>query len=156
MSRLSRAVACLLILAVAAPLSGQDKEVPYWASIRSKVVNLRVGPGTTYRIDWVYKRPLLPVKVLRRKEGWRLVEDPDGTQGWMTGGLLSRKRTIIVTGEGLADMRKEAAASSPLLWRLEPGVVAGLGECTAGWCEVEIRGHKGFVRGDRLWGTGEP
>jgi SH3-like domain-containing protein len=156
MSRWPGAIAFLLLLTLASPAAAQDSDVPYWASIRAEIVNMRVGPGTSYRIEWVYRRQQLPLKVLRRKEGWRLVEDPDGTRGWMVGRFLSRDRGAIVTGEELADMRKEPDGAARLLFRLEPGVVTRLRDCENGWCLVEIKGHKGFVREDRLWGAGEP
>lgn len=133
-----------------------QREVPYWASIRVDEVNMRVGPGESYRILWVYRRENLPVKVLRLKEGWRLIEDPDGARGWMLGRFLSLKRSVIVNGSGLADMREKAAPSSRLLWRLEPGVVGVLGDCEAGWCSLDVGGREGFVRQDRIWGAGEP
>lgn len=156
MSRLSGAIAFLLLLMLTSPAAAQNSDVPYWASIRAETVNMRVGPGTSYRIEWVYRRQQLPLKVLRRKEGWRLVEDPDGTRGWMVGRFLSRDRGAIVTGEELVDMRKEPDGAARLLFRLEPGVVTRLRDCEYGWCLVEIKGHKGFVREDRLWGAGEP
>src|SRR3546814_9173992 len=71
------------ILAFGMPGTGhaQSREVPYWASLRAEVVNMRVGPSQDYRIEWVYRRQGLPVKVVRVVEGWRLVSDPDGEQG---------------------------------------------------------------------------
>jgi len=143
--------------AAAAPaMAADDVEVPYWASLRVDEVNMRVGPGEDYRIVWVYRRVSLPVKVLRLKEGWRLVRDPDGTEGWMLGRFLSRDRGAIVTGKGLAEMHEQADAASRLLWRIEPGVVGRLGNCDAGWCRLDAGGHVGFVRQERLWGAGEP
>lgn len=130
--------------------------MPYWASINAEVINMRVGPGVTYRIDWVYEREGLPLKVVRREEGWRLVEDPDGSRGWVLGRFLSRQRTAIVNGKALAEMRAQSDQSSRLLWQLEPGVVGKLGACSGGWCLFDANGHKGRVRQDRLWGTGEP
>lgn len=145
----------LFLFASAARAEDNDK-VPYWASLDADIANLRVGPGETYRIDWVYRRTHLPVKVLRREGPWRQVEDPDGTRGWMRDLLLSRQRAAIVKGEGTVEMHAEASDSSRMLWRLEPGVVGLLGECQAGWCPFDVTGHKGFVRQDRLWGAGEP
>ncbi|HEY0960253.1 MAG TPA: SH3 domain-containing protein [Novosphingobium sp.] len=130
--------------------------VPYWASIRVSEVNMRVGPGEDYRIVWVYRRPLLPVRVVRKKEGWRLVEDPDGARGWMLARFLSRERGAIVRGGGLTDMREKAEASSRLLWKIEPGVVGRLGDCAGGWCGFEVAGHVGHVPQERLWGSGTP
>ncbi len=73
-----RAILTLVLLALAAPANAQEREVPYWATLRSDEVNMRVGPGADYKIDWVYRRAGLPMKVVRLVEGWRLVEDPEG------------------------------------------------------------------------------
>ena len=117
---------------------------------------MRVGPASTYNIAWVYHRKQLPLKVLRLKEGWRLVEDPDGTRGWMLGQFLSLERTAIVRGQGLADMREKGSPSARLLWRIEAGVVGKLGDCQAGWCQLAVGPHNGFVEESRLWGAGKP
>jgi SH3-like domain-containing protein len=151
----SRVVLLFTLASIGAPAMAAD-DVPYWASIRASEVNMRVGPGEDYRIKWTYRRQSLPMKVVRIKEGWRLVEDPDGAQGWMLARFLSRERAAYVRGKGLADMREQGSANARLLWRLEPGNVGLLGDCKAGWCRIDVRGHKGFVRQDRLWGAGEP
>ncbi len=158
--RLTRSIAALaagmfLALGLAAPLSAEDTHVPYWASIRVSEVNMRVGPGEDYRINWVYHRPQLPVKVLRIKEGWRLVRDPDGAQGWMLARFLVRQRTAYVIGHDPADMM-ELQGGGKLLWRLAPGVVGKLGDCDRGWCAFTVGPRHGFVAKDRLWGAGEP
>lgn len=156
MSLSLRHLICLALLAIAAPVAAQDEEVPYWASIRVSEVNMRVGPGEDYHIAWVYHRPLLPVKVVRRKEGWRLVEDPDGAKGWMLARFLSRERGAIVKGKGLTQMREKAEADAALRWRVEPGVVGKLGDCAEGWCAFEVAGRAGYLPEDRLWGAGAP
>ena len=143
-----------LLLAPAA--SAQDREVPYWASLSSEEVNMRVGPSERFRISWVYRRLGLPVKVIRLQQGWRLIEEPDGTRGWVFNQLLSLNRTAIVTGEGLVPMRELPQGSARLLWNLEPGVVGDLGECEAGYCRLDVEGHAGWVEASRLWGAGEP
>jgi SH3-like domain-containing protein len=157
MSLSLRLASLALLLVFAAPVAAQtDREVPYWASIRVKEVNMRVGPGGTYKVAWVYHREQLPLKVLRLKEGWRLVEDPDGVQGWVLGQFLSLDRTAMVQGQGLADMRGKGSVGAKLMWRLEPGVVGRLGDCEAGWCRFVVGPHIGFVEQDRLWGAGKP
>lgn len=146
----------LLVLLAAAPAAAQERETPYWASIRSKEVNMRVGPSENYPVDWVYKRKGLPLKVVRVMQGWRLVVDPDGTQGWVFAALLSPERTALVVGEQLAPIRAEPSAGAPLRWNAEPGVVGKLGDCEAGWCEFDVAGRHGWIEADRLWGDGEP
>ncbi|MFV0643106.1 MAG: SH3 domain-containing protein [Sphingomonadaceae bacterium] len=149
--------ALLFAICASQPLCAQEREVPYWAAMRAGEVNMRVGPSEDYKISWVFKRKGLPVKVVRVKEGWRLIRDPDGEQGWVVARLLKPERGALVVGEGLAAMREAPSDSARLKWNLEPGVVGNLGECADGWCVLEIDGRrKGYVRQDRLWGSGEP
>lgn len=146
----------LCLFAVSARAAAQDVELPYWASIDTEEANMRVGAGEQYPIKWVYTRENLPVRVVRLLQGWRYVEEPDGTMGWISASLLSRQRTAIVIGDGLAPMRETGAAGSALRWNLEAGVVGLLGECLEGWCEFDVDGHTGWVEQSRLWGAGEP
>jgi SH3-like domain-containing protein len=149
---------CTLLVStlLAASAAAAETGVPYWASLRVNEVNMRVGPGEDYRISWVYRRQQLPLKVLRLKEGWRLVEDPGGAKGWVLAQFLSRKRGAIVAGQGPAGMHERPGTGTKLLWQLEPGVVGMLGECIAGWCQINVAGSAGYVAQDRLWGAGEP
>lgn len=158
MSLSLRTFAALALLAAATPaVAADDEDVPYWASLRASEVNLRVGPAETYRIAWVYHRPGLPMKVLRRMEGWRLVQDPDGARGWMLARFLKRDRGAIVKGQGLAEMREKGDGGARLLWRLEPGVSGRLGDCDGGWCRFEVSaGQAGYIAEARLWGVGAP
>lgn len=151
-----RGLALLVCLSLAAPAAAQEREVPYWASLRASEVNMRVGPSENFPIDWVYHRQGLPVKVLRINQGWRLVEDPDGATGWVVARLLTPDRGAIVVGDGLAEMHETADADARVLWRAEPGVVGALGDCDEGLCEFAVGTRKGWIREDRLWGAGEP
>jgi SH3-like domain-containing protein len=141
---------------VAIPATAQEREVPYWVSLRSDEVNMRRGPSEEYPIEWVFRRAQLPMKVVRVHEGWRLVQDPDGEEGWISASLLRLDRTALVTGEELAAMRDAPADNGRLLWNAEPGVIGVLGECEAGWCEFDVEGREGWINADRIWGEGEP
>ncbi len=156
MLRLTLFLTAIAASLAAIPVQAQNREVPYWASIRAEKVNMRVGPSADYRIDWVYKRKGLPMKVVRIKEGWRLVRDPDGAQGWVVARLLSPERGAIVIGEGPAALREAPRPGAKLKWNASPGVVGALGKCDAGWCEFDVGGRKGWIEADRLWGAGEP
>ena len=141
---------------LASPARADDPKTPYWAAIRSEEVNMRVGPGEDYRIAWVYHRQRLPFKVLRMKEGWRLVQDPDGAQGWVLARLLTRERSGFVTRGDAAELHDQANGNSRLLWRLAPGVVGKLGNCGSGWCQLSIGPRQGFIEKARVWGAGDP
>lgn len=141
---------------LAAPLAAADREVPYWAAIRAEKLNMRAGPGRDFPVKWVYHRAWLPLKVIRVHEGWRLVRDPDGAEGWVTANLLRPERGALVIGEGLVPMRDTPSVRGKLKWKLEPGVVGQLGDCDEGWCDLDVAGHRGFVEAARLWGAGDP
>lgn len=130
--------------------------MPYWASIRASELNMRVGPSADYKIEWVYRRPGLPVKVVRVLEGWRLIEDPDGEKGWVVARLLRPERGAIVTGSRPTELRLDPSSDAPVKWRVEPGVVGSLGECADGWCELAVGNRSGWILQSRLWGAGEP
>ncbi|QWC58058.1 hypothetical protein F7D01_14185 [Erythrobacter sp. 3-20A1M] len=137
-------------------LDRDDDAPPYWVSVRATEANLRVGPSESYRILWVYHRPGLPMKVVREHEGWRLVRDAEGAQGWMVSRLLTRDRSAIVMGDDSVAMRSEPAATARVKWQLEPGVIGRLGSCEEGWCRMTIGDRGGYVRADALWGAGPP
>lgn len=152
-----RLTVALLAAFAAAPALGADKgDVPYWASLRSDEVNMRVGPGEDYKITWVYHRKQLPLKVVRLKESWRLVRDHAGTEGWMMSRFLTRDRTAVVVGRGNAEMRQKGDSAARLMWRVQPGVAGKLGDCSGGWCAFDTGGHAGYIKQSKLWGAGEP
>jgi SH3-like domain-containing protein len=146
-------VAATLLLA--APAFAQERKVPYWASIKAETLNMRAGPGRDFPVRWVYRRAGLPLEVIRVHEGWRLVRDPDGAEGWVTANLLSQGRGALVIGQGPAAIRTGPGPGARLKWKAEPGVVVALGDCDAGWCEIDIAGRTGYMRA-RLWGAGKP
>ncbi|MFM7376951.1 MAG: SH3 domain-containing protein [Erythrobacter sp.] len=150
------AIALALVLAAGTrfvPANAQDRALPYWAALRYEKVNMRVGPSAEYPVTWVYSRKGLPVKVVRIREGWRLIEDHEGTQGWVSASQLDPARGGMVIGTGLAEVRAAADPASAIRWRAEPGVIAAMKKCKAGWCEVDIAGRKGFIAAERLWGS---
>lgn len=150
--------AAALTFWVSAPhsaLHAQDRDVPYWATLRFDKVNMRKGPSQDFPIDWVYKRKGLPVQVVRLREGWRLVQDPEGTQGWIASSQLSPKLGALIVGEDVAELRSEPSTTSQLRWQAEPGVVGELLRCRDSFCEIDIGGRTGWVLAERIWGAGE-
>ncbi len=148
----------MLALVVAAPpvhAALDFKPLPYWASLKANEVYMRVGPGEDYRINWIYHRQHLPLKVLRIMQNWRLVEDPEGARGWIMVNMLVIGHDGYVIGKDPAEMHETADDSSRLLWRLEPGVLGKVGDCTTGWCRFTVNGRMGYVRQNALWGATE-
>ena len=143
----------LLSLAVVGPAAAQspDPELPYWASISVDEARMRKGPSQDVPVMWEYRRRDLPVKVVARFENWRRIQDPDGTTGWMAARLLSRTRTAIVTG-GVRPLRESPAPAAAIAYRAQAGVVGRITDCNAGWCLFDVKGKRGWIAVDHIWG----
>lgn len=128
--------------------------IPRFVSLRTNEVNMRVGPGMRYPIEWVYKWRGLPVKVLREFQVWRLVEAPDGTKGWMHQATIVGTRTFLVTGK-TRSLRDAPRGTAGVVAELRVGVIGKLKECKAGsaWCRVQVGDRGGWLRRDEIWGV---
>jgi SH3-like domain-containing protein len=151
---LGRGLVAVALIVAAAPAAAQDKQPPYWASIASGQAMTRTGPAKTYPGVWLYQRRDLPVRVIKKYENWRLIQDPDGAQGWMLVTLLSdRRAALIKAGEPRAIYAKPDTGSR-VRYRAEPGVVGRIDHCRAGWCRIEIGKKDGYARTSDLFGVG--
>jgi SH3-like domain-containing protein len=143
----------MVVLSTAA--AAQDKQPPYWASIASGQAMTRTGPGKNYPGVWLYQRRDLPVRVVKKYENWRLIQDPDGAQGWMLVTLLSDRRTAIVKSGAPRPIRVGPYDTAKVQYEAEPGVVGRISKCSDGWCRVEIGRRQGYVKASDIWGVGE-
>lgn len=128
------------------------RPLPRYVSLKGTEARARRGPGGDHRVDWVYKRQGLPMKVTAEYLNWRRVEDPEGAGGWMHFGLLSPARTALVT-EDMAPLRNSPDAGAAVVARAESGVVAKLLECRPDWCRISRDGLRGWVPKSALWGV---
>ncbi len=126
--------------------------LPRFVSLKAAEGNARRGPGLTHRIDWVFKRRNMPLKVTAEFGHWRRVQDQDGAGGWMHYALLSGVRTVLVTRDMLA-LRNKPNPSAPANARLELGVIGHLGKCIRDWCIVRAGGYRGWAPKSALWGV---
>ena len=126
--------------------------LPRFVSLKGEQGNARRGPGLTHRIDWIFSRPRMPLKVTAEYENWRRVEDQDGAGGWMHYALLSGTRTALVT-ENLAELYESPSGNSAVIARIEAGVVARLLECDPAWCRLSAQREKGWIRKSAIWGV---
>ena len=147
------AVAAMTMMVVATPAAAQDKTPPYWASIASGEAMMRAGPGRNYPGIWLYKRRDLPIRVLKIFPNWRLIEDPDGTKGWMLVTLLSDTRTAIVKPGDPRSVHIDPAETSPVRYTAQPGVVGRIEQCADGWCHIAIGKRAGHIRIADIWGV---
>ena len=126
--------------------------LPRFVSLKGSEGNARRGPGLTHRIDWVFTRAGMPLRITAEYENWRRVEDSEGAGGWVHYSLLSGVRTVLVTLD-MAELRETPADTSSVIAQAELGVVGRVLECTTDWCRVSLDGTRGWVQKSSLWGV---
>ena len=126
--------------------------LPRFVSLKSGEGNARRGPGLSHRIDWVFTRVGMPLKITAEHGHWRRVEDAEGVGGWVHYALLSGVRSVMVADE-MATFYNRADTASLAAFQAERGVVARVIGCKDGWCRVTINGQKGWTSVASLWGV---
>ncbi len=129
-----------------------DLPLPRYVTLKSNEGNARRGPGLAHRIDWVFKRAGMPLKITAEFENWRRIEDAEGAGGWIHYSLLSGTRSVLVT-EDMVEFHSAPQADAPVLVQAERGVVARLLQCNAQWCRIAADGERGWVRKQAIWGV---
>lgn len=129
-----------------------NRPIPRFVSMKAAEGNVRRGPSLTHRIDWVFKRRDMPLRITAEHGHWRRVEDRDGMGGWVHYSLLSGTRTVLVEKDMLT-LHARPDPAAPVVAALELGVVARVSECTIEWCELRSGGFKGWAPKARLWGV---
>ena len=152
---MKRGVIAAIAVSLAVPAAAQDKQPPYWASIASGQAMTRAGPGKNYPGIWLYQRRDLPIRVVKKYENWRMIEDPDGTRGWMLVSLLSDRRTAIVKTGDPRPIHATADGASRIRYTAENGVVGRIEKCRNGWCHIAIGKREGYIRTSDIWGVSD-
>jgi SH3-like domain-containing protein len=145
-------LALAIVLIAPSAQAQQQRKTPYWASIAANEAMMRTGPGKNYPAVWKYRRGDLPIRVVEVYPSWRKIQDPDGTTGWMLVNLLSDQRTALVIGSEPQPMHEKAEAASKVLFLAQPGVVGRLSDCAGGWCRFDVKGRRGYIRIEGIWG----
>lgn len=144
--------------AAAQSVGSSGLPLPRFVSLKSGKVNLRVGPGLNYAIEWRYLKSGVPMEIIQEYDNWRRVRDADGAEGWINQSLLSGRRTAIAAPwqrgkETEILLRTQPDTSSRIIARLEPGVIGTISMCNGTWCEMDFAGHKGWVSQSQIWGA---
>ena len=126
--------------------------LPRFVTLKTNEGNARRGPGLTHRIDWVFTRAGMPLRVTAEFENWRRIEDQEGVGGWVHYTLLSGARSAMVTAD-MADFRDDPDDAARVAFQAEAGVLGRLLECNADWCRMNVDGTRAWVRKTALWGV---
>jgi SH3-like domain-containing protein len=136
-------------------------ELPRFVSLKARRANMRVGPGKTYAVSWLYTKTGLPLEVVQEFDYWRRVRDSEGTEGWLYHSLLSGKRTAVTAPwkkldngafEEIVAYSKPSEDASVTL-RFQPNVVAEVKTCDGNWCRITHEKGAGWVKQAELWGV---
>ena len=132
--------------------------LPRFVSLKSGKVNLRIGPGLNYPVEWLYLKSGVPMEIVQEYDNWRRVRDPEGAEGWINQSLLSGRRTAIAAPwqrgkDGELLLRTDPDTTSRIVARLEPGAIGTIRACNGQWCEMEFSGHRGWLSQTQIWGA---
>ncbi len=143
-------------------IRGSNLEIPRFVSLKSNLVNMRVGPSRDYPIVWQYHRKGLPIKIIGEFDVWRKVIDHQGTTGWMHVSTLSVKRTAIITASTIK-MHRSANEVSSVRAVIEANVIGEINTCQKNWCKITTQNITaqnittkkitGWVQRNALWGV---
>jgi len=151
-----------LVATASAQAVGPNKSglpIPRFVTLKSGRVNLRVGPGRNYPVEWMYLKTGLPVEIIQEYDNWRRIRDSEGTAGWINQSLLSGKRSGIAAPwlrgkeEAAITLTRDADEKSRPIATVEPGAIGMIEQCDGQWCEMRFGGYSGYVRQSLIWGA---
>jgi SH3-like domain-containing protein len=132
-------------------------KLPRFMTLRAGKVNMRVGPGKHFPIDWVYQKEHLPVEVTAEFQEWYKMKDADGTVGWVNKKMLSHQPyALVIKNESL--LKADSSQDSKTLSKISSGVIAQVVKCQKSWCQLkfqQMNGIKGYLPLANLWGAKE-
>lgn len=159
----------LMVCQTAAPLAGPASAqalgpnnsglpLPRFVTLKSGRVNLRVGPGRNYPVEWMYLKSGLPVEIIQEYDNWRRIRDSEGTEGWINQSLLSGKRSGIAAPwfkgkEASITLTRDRNEGSRLVASVEPGAIGMIEQCDGQWCEMRFGSYSGYVQQALIWGA---
>ena len=124
-----------------------------FVSLKFNEVNARVGPGRQYPITWIYKRKLLPLKLLDQHDNWRQIQDIKGEVSWIHISGISRNKSVIITDPNGKTLHTKPLISSAKLAILKNNVQCTLKKQISSWCKLDCNGLVGWTSSVHLWGV---
>lgn len=126
--------------------------VPRFVSLRSGNINVRVGPGLRYPLEWVFTRTRMPVEIIAEFDAWRKIRDVEGAEGWVHQSMLSGTRTVLIVNAE-QKLYKKQDESARVIAKAQVGVIGKLLSCEEKLCRIHVEGYKGWVLRNNLWGV---
>ena len=118
--------------------------------LKNDKVNVRYGPSFDYPIKFVYKKILLPIKIIDKKENFRRIIDHKNNSGWIHISQLKKSSSVIVTQDKIL-FKKPSSFAKPIA-QIKKGRMLIIEKCEKVWCNVTAEKYKGWVKINNLWG----
>ncbi len=121
-------------------------------SLKVDEVNMRLGPGRRFPIEWQFHYRGLPVLVLQEYDVWMKIRDFEGTEGWVHKMMLSSDRYVLFLPQE-SYLYRQPSKGSPLVARVKANVVGKILKCQEEWCLIKLKeDYEGWVEKTNVWG----
>ncbi len=132
-----------------------SRNLPRMASLRSKLVNARSGPGSRYPIEWVYKQKNAPVEIIAEFDLWRQIRDWEGAETWVYKPMLSRQRWIKMTNKGTSNIYAKPEHDAKVIAKVEDQVIGKIEKCPENkdFCLIRFASIEGWVQRENFFGV---
>ena len=144
--------AAIALSLAALAIMAQSQEA-YASCVKSKVANLRTGPGLNYMKAWKVNQ-YTPLEKLGQKNSWYRVRSSDGMVYWVFKGLVTDKYkcAVIITDEAQLYSVSELGARQSDISPVFKYIAFKIIESDGDWYKVEGQfKDSGWVQGSSLW-----
>ena len=128
-----------------------SKEKDIFLTLRYNKVKVRSGPSRDHPVKFIYKKKLLPVKIIDSHDKFKNIIDFYNNSGWIHVSQLTKKKSAININDIGFVFEKPSIYSRPLL-RLEKGKMVIVKKCKKNWCNILVQDNRGWIEKKSLWG----
>ena len=123
---------------------------PKYVSLKKNEVNARVNASFDAPLKFLYQKKGLPVLTIDEYGNWKKIRDIDGRESWIHKSMLSNKKTFINIKK--QNLIKYLEKKDLVVAIVNDGVVGKIIKCDNSHCLVKVKGYKGWLEKQFLWG----
>ncbi len=119
-------------------------------SVKSKLANVRSGPGIDNDVIWQVER-YHPLIIQEKKSGWMKFKDFEDDVAWIHASLVDKTESVISIKDN-CNVRKGPGTKHPVLFTVERGVPFKVLAKQDKWLNIEhADGDKGWIYNALVW-----
>jgi SH3-like domain-containing protein len=143
--------ALLITIALFFSIVKADTTTPEFVSLKSSMINMRVGPGKEFPVSWTFIKVDLPMMLIAEFNEWKKVRFIDQTEGWIHKSMVTNRNTALVAVDYTILYRQDST-SHPIA-KIEKNVIVKVIKTHQNWVKVAVGKIKGWVKKHDLWGV---